>query len=451
MSETTRPRRVLIVTYVFPPVGGAGVQRSAKFVKYLPGFGWHGSVLTASNPSVPVHDASLSADLPDDTLIRRARTLEPSYEVKNLISTGGDTPVSGVARLPSWAKGAARSVVSKLLQPDPQVLWYPAAVKEGRLLLKSVPHDAVLATGPPFSCFLVAAALSRRTGLPLVLDYRDEWELTNRFQENKRFGPITQGLNRFMEHRIARMARVILATSDASARSLEAMRDRCGGRAPVHCIRNGFDPDDFTGDWPARDTTPERRYRLVYTGTLFSQTSVKPLVVAIEQLCLKAPSLGAHLEVVFAGRRTADQDALLGRLSGLPVEVTLYPYLDHTAAVGLMRSADLLCSILADAPGAARALTAKVFEYMAARRPILAITPPGDLWDVLEDYPAADRFLPSDVSGIAACLVRRIEARQSGAAEPSIVWDGTRYDRREQSRALAGVLSEIVRRPLGGC
>jgi hypothetical protein len=177
---------------------------------------------------------------------------------------------------------------------------------------------------------------------------------------------------------------------------------------------------------------------------LFTQTSVKPLVEAVERLCQRAPDLGAHLELVFAGRRTADQDALIGRLSGLPVLVALHPYLDHTAAVDLMRSADLLCSILADAPGAARALTAKVFEYMAARRRILAISPPGDLWEVLEDYPAADRFVPSDVEGIAAFLARSVSARQAGTTEPPIVWDGTRYNRRDQSRALADLLSDIA-------
>ena len=206
MTPPAGKRRVLFITYAFPPVGGAGVQRVTKFVKYLPGFGWTPSVLTPSNPSVPVLDSSLSSDIPEGTLIRCARTLEPSYAVKSLVSAG--TPESpghrsGPLRL---AKDAARRVLIRMLQPDPQVLWYPAATRAGHRLLETVHHDAIFVSGPPFSSFLIGAALHRRTGLPLVLDYRDEWGLANRFQENKGYGRMAVRFQSAIQRRVVRKA-----------------------------------------------------------------------------------------------------------------------------------------------------------------------------------------------------------------------------------------------------
>lgn len=434
--------RVLLVCYAFPPVGGAGVQRVTKFVKYLPAFGWLTSVLAPSNASMPMLDDSLGSDIPPDTVVRRARTLEPSYAVKNLISAASGQRASRVSRVAAAIKTALRGGVAGLLQPDPQVLWYPAAVREGRQLLSSLPHSAIMVSGPPFSSFLIGTALQKSSGLPLVLDYRDEWGLTNEFQENKGFGSLARRLNRRMEYGAARKASAVIATTASSADGLARMVRAAGGQAQALCIPNGFDPDDFAGPAPLR--TDGGYCRLLYTGTLWNLTSVAPLVDAVTRLSAASPALAEKLELVFVGRRTADQDDALARLGAFPVRLVQHAYVDHDAAIRQMRSADLLCALLTDRPGAERVLPGKIFEYMACRKPILAIAPPGDLWSVLDDYPASMRFAPTDVSGIAACLARRIESVVTGTREPPVEWDGRRFDRREQARALAEVLSGLA-------
>ena len=173
MTTADRRTRVLFISYAFPPVGGAGVQRVTKFIKYLADTGWDASVLTVANPSVPVMDHSLIAELPPQTHIVRARTFEPSYAAKHAISSGHAALTRGKAMLRKLAAG--------VLQPDPQVLWMPAAWRAATHLLRRTQHDAIIASGPPFSSFLLGAALSRRSGLPLILDYRDEWDLTNQY------------------------------------------------------------------------------------------------------------------------------------------------------------------------------------------------------------------------------------------------------------------------------
>lgn len=203
-SEAKPIKRVLVVAYVFPPAGGAGVQRVTKFVKYLPDFGWECSVLTVSNPSIPVFDESMANEIPDSTVIRLARTLEPGYALKNAISAGSATPhaSSRFGGIKKALKSAVRAAGNAILQPDAQILWYPGAIKEGMRLLNDAKHDAIFVTAPPFSSFVTGAELSRRSGLPLIVDYRDEWGISNQFQENRQKSNVSHRLQERMQNKV---------------------------------------------------------------------------------------------------------------------------------------------------------------------------------------------------------------------------------------------------------
>src|SRR5262249_54328273 len=152
----------------------------------------------------------------------------------------------------------------------------------------------------------------------------------------------------------------------------------------------------------------------VYVGTLWNLTSVAPLVAAVRLLARRSPEIAGQLELVFAGRRTPSQQELLQPLRSLPCRLTEHPYLDHAEALRLTRSADALCVLLSDVKGAGRVVPAKLFECMASRRPVLAIVPPGECWDLLGDYPAAYRREPGDVAGIADALADMLERHRSG-------------------------------------
>jgi glycosyltransferase involved in cell wall biosynthesis len=433
-------RRVLLIAYQFPPVGGAGVQRAVKFVKYLPGFGWRATVLTVANPSVPVLDRSLAADVPAGTEVRRARTFEPGYALKAAVGAGGT--ISGAR---GAVKGMARRLANLALQPDPQVLWRPCAVREGMRALRDAPHAAIMATGPPFSSFLVAASLARRSGLPLLLDYRDEWGISNAYLENKHVGPVSRSIQGRMQAAVVRRAGALVATTEHSAAELRRVRDASGSSARVECIYNGYDPDDFPDVAPA-PADPDR-YRLAYVGTLWNLTDVAPLVDAVLDLARRCPDLAARLDLTFAGRRTAEQDAHLGRLAAAPCRLTLHPYLDHAGAVALARSSDALCVLLSDLPDAGRVVPAKLFESMAARVPVLSIAPVGEVWDLLEGHPAAGRFVPGDVAGIADHLAAEIDRKARGDRPDLAAYDASRFDRRRLTGQLAGLLDAIAIAP----
>jgi glycosyltransferase involved in cell wall biosynthesis len=435
-------RRVLFVSYLFPPVGGAGVQRAAKFVKYLPAWGWTPSVLTVANPSVPVFDATLAAEVPPQVVIRRASTWEPNYAIKSIVA--GPNPANGrsFAFIRRLAKRLVRGLTQTVLQPDPQVLWLPGAVREGLKLLRETRHEVIFATAPPFSSFLVAARLSRKTGLPLILDYRDEWDICTAHWENRR----PDSLSRYIQHRlqdqVLRQATAVLATTKSSAQSLARLCRAAASKARFSAIYNGFDAEDFPP--PSALAARHSAFRLVYVGTLWNLSSIEPLVQAAREFAQSSPDLASRLEFVFAGRRTDKQQQFINTLKELPCGVTEYPYLSHQEALGLLRTACMSCIVMTDQPGAERIVPAKVFECMAAQRPILAIAPHGELVDVLSSYGAAYTFCPHETTRLAEFLREQVRHFAAQGAPPDVSWDGFAFSRLHAAQQLAELLTSCV-------
>lgn len=448
---SAKQKRVLFVAYLFPPVGGVGVHRATKFVKYLPDFGWDCSVLTASNPSAPLFDESLLKNIPADTIIRKAKTYEPGYAMKSMVSAShGTAQPSGLkSAILGSLKSVARSVSNFVLQPDPQILWRPGAMREGLKLLREIPHDAIIATGPPFSSFLVGAALAKKTGVPLLLDYRDEWSISNAYWENKKQGRIANWIQTRMQRKAILAAQSLLATTPSSAAAVAEAAREAGSTAPSTHIYNGFDPDDFA----SHDAAPILKkdygrgtdlYRMSFIGTLWNLNSIAPLIDAITQLASTDPQLVSHLEMVCAGRKTADQEAQLDRLNGLPCHVVRLPFVEHSEAVQLMRASDSLLMLNTDLPETKRIINAKTFEYMAAKRPVFVVAPQGDVWDILRDLPGTVLCEPSDVSGIKQRLSLEIERHRCGVHHDDDHWEIGRFERRYLAGELADLLNTMT-------
>lgn len=470
-------KRVLVVAYMFPPVGGAGVQRVTKFIKYLPEFGWEATVLTVENPSVPVFDESLLAEIPPQTRVVRAPTLEPGYALKRLVSASRETITNkssssstnshsqiasandsalkqairnGLSALKACVRKGLRRMANFVLQPDPQILWHHHAVDTGLRILAEQHHDVIFVTAPPFSTFLVGAELSRRTGVPLVLDYRDEWGINLVYEENRQQDRWSRWRQSRMQHSAVRAASALVATTKHSATALSQVAHDAGSQARVTHIYNGFDAADFhakrgqRSDLIAQKLLNERdAYKLAYVGTLWNLTSVEPVVKAVQRLSEQSPELTGRLEMHFAGRRTAPQEKLLDQLNDLPCRVVRHQYLDHDAALNLMQSADGLLLLLSDVPHAERVVPAKLFEYLAVRKPIFAIGPRGEVSDLLQNCPLGFAHLPSDVDGLAQRLGDEVERHRLGVSLPTELWNVDQFERRQLTGQLAKLLNEV--------
>jgi glycosyltransferase involved in cell wall biosynthesis len=440
-GDETR-RRVLLIAYSFPPVGGAGVQRPTKWVKYLPDFGWDVTVLTPANPSVPVRDDSLLAEIPRETRIVRAPTWEPDYRRKEEW-TGDRAPATAVARCLSGVKRVARRVAQAVLQPDLQVLWTYNALRAATEELRRVRHDAIVVTVPPYSALSVGVALKRRFAVPLVFDFRDEWDLSRRYLEQAPRGGWSQFVQTRMQRSLLKHADAVITTTQASAETYRQKLAEVGNAAGAHCIYNGFDPDDFA---VAAGAQPLGRtgFRLVYTGTLWNLTNVEPLVLAVERVNAANPALLSGLELVCVGRSTPEQRRLLERLRGTPCRLELRDYCSHAEVAHWLHGADALCLLLSDVPGAERVVPAKLFEYLASGKPILAILPHGEAARLLRQFLPDGHFLPRDINGIAGWLADRLRTDSaSPAVRPS--YDGLEeFSRPAQAGRLADVLNEAT-------
>ena len=454
--KVARAKRLLLIAYNFPPVGGAGVQRPVKWTKYLGRAGWKVTVLTTLNPSVPVRDESLLSDLPADVEVVRARTWEPDYRLKQGLINSSTAARPGLLQsLKVTARGIAKQCVKLALQPDPQVLWNFEAIRAGTRILKETPHDAILVTAPAYSSFFIGAALKRRFGLPLVLDYRDEWDLSGKYLENAQRGWFSRTVQARMQRQLLRSADAVVATTQRSTQALAEKLAALRHPIPSHCIYNGYDAEDFAVPEPLHETRPidagcdvmqpeHGTFRLVYTGTLWNLTDIDPLVRSIEHLETLHPEMARRLELVCVGRKTDDQLAVLNRIRHTSAKLVSIDYCEHATALQWLRSASAICLLLSDVPGADRVVPAKLFEYLAVRKEILAICPAGETAEIVRRFCPSGQFTPKQILPISEWLQRRIVQPKSESSSSLDEAQLREFSREAQTNRLAGVLNFLV-------
>lgn len=425
--------RALLVSYAFPPVGGAGVQRMLKLAKYLPEHGVTPAVLTVKNPSVPVLDPSLLRDLPADLEVDRALTLEPAYGAKALAWKAAAAQEPDLrARLTARAVQAAKS----LLVPDPQVLWLPGAgLALAARLFPQRSVDVVLVSGPPFSSHMLALLARLRPGVAVVLDYRDERTTTHQIYEmaaSARFDAL-------LERACLGAAHKVITATEAFRRQL-LERWPFLKPADVITIENGYDADDcrISPSEPAKD-----RLVLTYTGTVFRLTSAAGLLEGVRRLHARAPELGKHLEVRFVGRVVDTEERHFEGMEALGVR--RIGYVEHSRALQELADCHVALCLLDDCEGAERVYPAKIFEILALRRPCLALCPEGALAELVRGQRLGEVVPPRDAERIAHSLgelVRRLESGELPPATQPV--DPDRFDRRRQAGRFAEVLRSAL-------
>ena len=436
--------RALLVSYVFPPVGGAGVARTLKLAKFLPVHGVEAAVLTCGNPSVPVYDQTLLADVPVGTEILHARTLEPAYGAKQAV--WGHAPVSrghGIkgrldpsdrfANLRRAMTARAGALARAALVPDPQILWQPhAQLVLARRLYGARRDQVVFISGPPFSQFLLAPLA--RTRAAVVLDYRDEWVTYRTTYEM--MGRAAAALGPALE-------RAVLRAAHAVTTATEAFRDRLLADFPfldparVHAIPNGYDPDDFPLERPA---PPADRFVVTYAGTVFKLTSARGLLRALDRLHRDEPELARSLEVNFYGRIVdTELDAFAGSEA---LGVRRHGYVDKGEVTRALSASHLALCLLDDVPGVERIYPAKVFELMALGRPCLTLAPEGALTRLVRAHQMGPVVAPRDEAAIARVLADALRRFRAGTYS---IESGATGIERYHRRALAGEFAAVFR------
>ena len=388
-------KRVLIITYYWPPTAGSGVQRWLKMSRYLPQYGWHPVIYTPENPEVGMTDESLLRDISPEAEVIKRPILEP-YAVFNILTgkkkggkskgnTGGTAvnPINAVGhksplmRLSLWLR-------ANVFVPDPRFLWIRPSVRFLKQYLREHPVDAIVSTGPPHSMHLIARALHRSTGIPWTADFRDPWTRIFYFKHL----PLTRRSRKryaAMELSVLREADHVVAVTDNMVRDfLDELGPGQQDKGKFHVIENGYDEADFTGITAAELPAG---FNLVHTGLFSAEGNPRRLWKVLAELCRDLPGFGRDLHLTFAGKTDPEILAAV-REAGLGDRLTDRGYIPHHEANRLQKAADLLLLPLREEPEAAGILTGKYFEYLAAGRPIAAFGPHGS---ILERSLAATR------------------------------------------------------------
>jgi glycosyltransferase involved in cell wall biosynthesis len=434
-------RRCLFLAYHFPPIGLSGVQRTVKFVRYLPEQGWEPSVLTgpavASAAGLPL-DFTLAGELPDGLEIVRVEGPEPSP------STGRR------GRLDRWM----------MLERPWSRWWIDGLVAAAGTM--SRPVDVIVASMSPFDTAEAAARISAATSTPWIADLRDPWALDEMLVFASRVHRRHELAG--MRRNLASAAAIVMNTEEAARAVGDAFPELCD--RPIVAITNGYDATDFGG--PDSEPDPAvftiahtgsfhtaagrarrtMRARRALGGTIgnvdFLPRSHVFLVEAVRRLVEAEPELRDRIRLRFAGVMTSSDRAECG-IDGIEE----LGYVEHSESIAVLRSADLLFFPMHGVASGyrARIVPGKAYEYLAAEKPILAAVPDGDARDLFSESPTGFVCGPDDVEGMARIIREQIRLKDAGVLPPrppaALL---ARYERRGLTARLAALLSEVADR-----
>ena len=431
-------RKVLMITYGFPPVGGAGVQRSTKFIKYLRDFNWEPIVLSVKNPSVPLFDSKQVADIPPQCIIYRARTFEPQYKLKRIFFDG-----EGNNRDKIRIKGFLRWVKNKLMIPDPQILWWPGLFLSLFKIIKREAVNCLFVTAPPFSSLVPVICVGKFFRIPVVADFRDEWGFYRLHMENAVRTPFSVILDRILERYVVLNCAAFTAATASYVKSI-LNRYPTIKRKKGHMITNGYDAGDFLKLQNRRHLKRNGlRINFLYSGTVWNATSLLPFIKAIKMLIGKNPQIANKMHIRIIGR-VVDQEIHYLKDKQLENFVELPGYIPHDEVLYEMIGADVLLISLSDLPGADKIIPAKTFEYMATGKHIMAIVPEGETSRLLDkEYENASIIDPSKVDLIATRILKLITHQEWLITRNKM--DVSKYERKFLTKKLAMVFSLVTK------
>ena len=365
-------KRVLIISYYWPPTGGSGVQRWVKFAKYLPAEGWQPVIYTPENPEQLAVDASLEAEVPAEAEVIRRRIVEPYEMYKKLLRKSGHSkeavevnPVN--AQNKSFLQKVAMWIRGNFFRPDPRCLWIRPSVKFLKEYLKEHPVDLIVSTGPPQSMHLIGRLLAKETGLPWIADFRDPWTKIFYFK-HLQMTRTTVKWHKKMEKKVLDDATVVVAVSPLVQQEFQAMT-----QTPVELITNGFDECDFTATKNTEaNGGPDREFVITHTGLFAADGNPTVLWDVLAEKCCKDESFKKLMKIKLVGK-TDEQILKSIEDAGLSGNLEDMGYQPHAVAVEQQRKASLLILPLRKEPEYKAVLPGKLFEYLASWRPVLGI------------------------------------------------------------------------------
>lgn len=358
-------KKILIISYYFPPAGGPGVQRWLKFVKYLPDFGIQPIVYIPENPTYPIVDENLVEEISDKAIIIKHKIFEP-YQIASFLSSKKTKKISSgiipntkrqtfLERFLLWIRG-------NLFIPDARVFWVKPSVKHLEKYIIDNQIDTIITTGPPHSLHLIGLELKRKLNIKWFADFRDPWT-TIGYHKALKLSKYAARKHQDMEREVLNTADSIIVTSKTTKTEFELIT-----RKPITVITNGFDTENI------EKQELDNKFSLAHIGSFLSERNPKILWESLSELLNEIPNFENHLQIKLIG---AVSESVLKTITdfGLKNYILNLGYLSHKEAVIHQRKSQVLLLIEINSPETKSIIPGKLFEYMVSNRPIIAIGP----------------------------------------------------------------------------
>ena len=432
-------KRVLIVTYYWPPSGGSGVQRWLKMSKYLPENGWQPVIYTAKDAEYPVEDASLEQDIAPETEVIRRSIVEPYRFYKRFLGLKkGEKVKAGFinegATKRGWKENLSVWLRGNFFIPDARRWWIKPSVKYLKKYLKEHPVDAIISTGPPHSMHLIAKALHKKFNIPWVADFRDPWTEVFYFDSLK-LTKCSIRKHKKLENQVITQADKVVAVSWHEASDFEAL-----GAKNVEVVTNGYDEECVQNDNQGVDN---KQFTVSYTGVLLPNESFV-IWDAFKELCDENAEFAKALKINLIGHIDASVKNYISE-KGLSEKVSNIEYMQHSQVLDYQYKSDLLLLLIPRAKKAECILTGKLFEYLAAGRPVLSVGPTeGDAAKVLS---ATRCGATADYDDMAKMKEIILDIFNKRADNQSLIGDRAevaKYSRRNLTKDYVSLLNDIT-------
>ncbi|MCI2227647.1 glycosyltransferase family 4 protein [Polaribacter sp. MSW13] len=418
--------KVLIITYYWPPAGGSGVQRWLKFVKYLLEFGIDPIVYTVDNANYPKEDITLKNEVPNTIEILKQPIWEPTnllfWKKKN--QTKKDISNISNSGLLSFIRG-------NFFIPDPKVFWVKPSVKFLQKYLDENKIDVIISTGPPHSMHLIAQQLHQNNDLKWIADFRDPW---SNLYYNKDFNQQKFAVNKNvkLETSVLKKADCILTVSNTLKKEFAKKASR------VEVITNGFDDEVLKNNSIALDA----KFTISYIGLLPKQSNPKVLFKVLQELCVQNEDFKNDLKLNFIGDISDEVKVQISQ-NNLLDNTSFFGYVSHNKAIECQKKAQVLLLLIPNVENSKGILTGKLFEYLTAKRPILAIGPEdGDLSEILKETNAGVVIDFENEEKLSLEIEKLYHQYKTGNLEVSSK-NIEKYHRKELTKELALVIKSL--------
>ncbi|MFK5856903.1 MAG: glycosyltransferase family 4 protein [Bacteroidota bacterium] len=393
-------KRVLIITYYWPPSGGGGVQRWVKFAKYLQEFNIEPIVLTVDPKlaSYAIIDESMISELPNDIKVFTTKSREP-FNIYKKFTAKKEIPFGGFANeeRPGITQKISRFIRGNFFIPDARIGWNKFAYRKAIELIEKFDIETVITSSPPHSTQLIGLKLKRDKSINWIADLRDPW--TDIYYYNRMYhSPIAKKLDLKKEFDVLNNADKVIVVSQ-SIKSLFASKITPSQKDKISVISNGYDSDDFkSNNYNIND-----RFTITYTGTLADNYNIDGFLKALISVVNKFGE--SKIKIQFVGRVTSKYQDIINK-SILKQICSFEGHVAHKASISHLKNANALFLAIPYEPQNEGILTGKLFEYLAARKPIVGVGPvDGDAAVIINECEAGKMFNYSDVQEISNYII----------------------------------------------